>query len=325
MPGIMGSTVSKQRIYASLLALGACILLYRTIMMLSQGALNTLVLWVSILLFAELLLDLSCLLSSIFWWIKNDKNKSRIPLRLGAVAALLHAVRVLIFVLGRVGPWIDFDVRPDQIEMQYTRWTWTGVYFAAILAVLGIIGVIIIWILIRRAKNINYKRVKLGGTNMTDWKLVSKGLLGIYWIMKCNNTENAERTLIDVYSKDFAKEWNGERLLNSGVLMMASYLLFVYPQQADFNTIDFSAIDISKFNIIQEDSDNSESKKFCRRLRNSISHSRFVVDEKANIINFRDEKGDGSDKIEVEIGEVDFGIFIDNFAHTVNRQMIDKT
>lgn len=160
---------------------------------------------------------------------------------------------------------------------------------------------------------------------MTDWKLVSKGLLGIYWIMKCNNIENAGRTIIDVYTEDFAREWNGERLLNSGVLMMASYLLFVYPQQADFDSIDFSAIDISIFNTIQQDSDNSESKKFCRRLRNSISHSRFVVDEETNIINFKDEKRDGSDKIEVEIGVIDFGIFIDNFAHIVNRQMIDKT
>jgi len=98
----MGVNVSKQRLYASLLILGACILLFRTIMMLSQGALDVLVLWVSVLLITELLIDLGCLLSSIFWWIDNDKNKARIPLRLGATAAILHAVRVLIFVFGRV-------------------------------------------------------------------------------------------------------------------------------------------------------------------------------------------------------------------------------
>lgn len=159
---------------------------------------------------------------------------------------------------------------------------------------------------------------------MTDWKLISKGFLGIYWIMECNKTENAERTLIDVYSKHFGKDWNGESLLNSGVLMMSSYLLFVYPQQADFDSIDFSVIDISKFKIIQQDGDNSKSKKFCGRLRNSISHSRFVVDEETNVINFKDNKPDGSDKIEFEIGVVDFGNFIDNFAHTVNEQMIER-
>ena len=149
----MDFTISKQRIYASLLALGASILLSRTITMLSQGALNILVLWVSILLIAELLIDLSCLISSVFWWIKNDKNKAIIPLRLGAAAAILHAIRVLVFVLGRVGPWIDFDVRPEQREMHFTRWTWTEVYFAAALSVLGIIGVIVIWYIIRNRKN----------------------------------------------------------------------------------------------------------------------------------------------------------------------------
>lgn len=148
----MSLTLSRQRLYASLLALGASILLYRTITMLVQGTLNILVLWVSILLIAEMLLDLSCLLSSIRWWIKNDKNKASLPLRFGAAAAVLHAIRVLIFVMGRVGPWIDFDVRPEQRVMHDTRWTWTGVYFAAILSGLGIIGVIVIWTLIRRAR-----------------------------------------------------------------------------------------------------------------------------------------------------------------------------
>jgi len=54
--------------------------------------------------------------------------------------------------MGRVGPWIDFDVRPGQRAMHDARWNRTGVYLAAILAVLGVIGVIIIWILIRRER-----------------------------------------------------------------------------------------------------------------------------------------------------------------------------
>lgn len=148
----MSLNVSKQRFYASLLILGACILLFRTIMMLSQGALGMLVLWVSVLLFAELLVDAGCLLSSVRWWAANDKAYDRLPLRLGAGAAVLHAVRVLIFVLGRVGPWIDFDVRPEQRVLHSARWSWSGLYFAAIMSVLGVIGVIIIWTLRRRAK-----------------------------------------------------------------------------------------------------------------------------------------------------------------------------
>ena len=150
----MGPISSRQRIYASLLALGAGILLYRTITMIVQGSLSVLVLWVSILLIAELLLDLSCLMGSIRWWLKNDKSKSQLPLRLGAAAAILHALRVLVFVMGRIGPWIDFDVRPDQRALHEARWTWTGVYFAAIMSILGLIGVMVIWMLIRRARRI---------------------------------------------------------------------------------------------------------------------------------------------------------------------------
>ncbi len=147
----MKRSISRQRIYASLLALGACILLFRTITMISHS-LNILALWVSILLFIEMLIDVSCLLSTIPWWISRERAKARIPLRLGAAAALFHALRVMVFVLGRVGPCINFDVRPEHMASHAETWTWAGVWFAAIMSVLGVIGVIVIWILIRRAK-----------------------------------------------------------------------------------------------------------------------------------------------------------------------------
>jgi hypothetical protein len=124
--------------------------------MISQGNLSIFVVWVSALLIAELLLDAGCLVSSIRWWIKNDKNYDRTPLRFGAAAAIFHAFRVLVFVVGRLGPWIDFDVKPAHRALHSTRWTYEGVYFAAIMSVLGLIGVLIIWIFRRRAKkNIN--------------------------------------------------------------------------------------------------------------------------------------------------------------------------
>ena len=136
---------SKQRIYASLLFLGACILLFRTLTMVAQGNMGILVLWVSVLLIAELLLDLGCAIFSLVWWIHNDSKKDRIPLLFGAAAALLHAFRVLIFVIGRIGPWINFDVKPEHHALHDTRWNMGEVYFASIMSILGIICVVIIW------------------------------------------------------------------------------------------------------------------------------------------------------------------------------------
>lgn len=156
---------------------------------------------------------------------------------------------------------------------------------------------------------------------MTDWELVSKGLLGLFWIMECNEAENKDKTILDLYSSHFGEKWDGERLLNTGVLMMSSYLLFVYPQQSDFNEIRFEEIDISNFNIISEDNDNSDIKRFCNRIRNSISHAKFQINNQTNIINFKDNKRNNKDKIEFEINIVDFGGFINNFALTAYKQM----
>lgn len=139
---------SRQRIYACLLILGASILLFRTIrMVLIENAFNILVFWVFSLLIVEFLIDLSCVLSSIRWFIFDNSIKARLPLRLGAGAAILHAIRVLIYVLGRTGPWINFDVKQEYHDSYTFKWFW--VYFTAILSILGIVGVIVIWQIIR--------------------------------------------------------------------------------------------------------------------------------------------------------------------------------
>ncbi|MDH3650383.1 MAG: hypothetical protein OEQ53_11910, partial [Saprospiraceae bacterium] len=122
---------SRQRLYAFLLILGATILLVRISILLVGDAFGIFVIWVFCLLLLELLTDLLCLLASIRWWISKDMAKSRAPLRLAAGVVVIHAIRVLVFVLGRIGPWIDFDVRPEQRALHDARWSWEGVYFAA--------------------------------------------------------------------------------------------------------------------------------------------------------------------------------------------------
>ncbi|MFC1920773.1 hypothetical protein ACFLYQ_03500 [Chloroflexota bacterium] len=144
-------TISKQRIYAFLLFLGASLLLFRTVRLIffEQG-LEFLVVWAIILTIVEFIIDFSCIVGSIRWLISNDALKATFPLQLGAAAAIWHAIRVSIYVLGRTGPWINFDVKPIYHSSYSFDWFW--VWFAATLAVLGVIGVIIIWRIRRRAK-----------------------------------------------------------------------------------------------------------------------------------------------------------------------------
>jgi len=113
--------------------------------MIIQGNLSILVPWVSFLLVAELLIDLSCAVFSVIWWISNDASRDSIPLKLGATAAILHAFRVLVFVIGRLGPWIDFEIKPEQRALHYSRGELSWVYFAAVMSILSIIGVVVIW------------------------------------------------------------------------------------------------------------------------------------------------------------------------------------
>ncbi len=145
-------TVRRQRLYAALLGLGASILLSRTIIMLRGGALDVLVGWVSALLVLELLIDTFTLLGSLRWCVTGAERHATPALRFGAAAAILHALRVLVFALGRVEPFLDLDVRPEQRLDHAQPWSWGEVYFASTLSVLGVLGVIAIWRLRGRAR-----------------------------------------------------------------------------------------------------------------------------------------------------------------------------
>ena len=127
---------SRQRTYAILLSVGACILLYRAFSMLFLGnAFQKLVFWVFSLLVIESLVDLTCLITAIRWALADTKEKALLPLRLGAAATILHAIRVLIYVLGRIGPWHNFDLKITYASQSGNLfWIW----FASVLSLLGI-------------------------------------------------------------------------------------------------------------------------------------------------------------------------------------------
>lgn len=134
-----------------LLLAGAGILLYRTVALLARGARKVLQGWVVGLTILEMFLDTVTLVGAARWWRSGRERDASLPLRFGAAATLLHAARVSIFVVGRTGPWVDVDVRPERRADHRERWTWSQVVFAGVMSVLGVFGVLIVWRVRRRS------------------------------------------------------------------------------------------------------------------------------------------------------------------------------
>jgi len=129
----------------TLLLGGAGILLGRTIALLAGGARRVLRPWVVALTWIEMAIDALTMAGALRWLRSGDPRHARLPMRAGAAATLLHAGRVAVFVLGRTGPWRDFDVRTEARADHGERWTWGQVVFAGTLSVSGIVGVVLIW------------------------------------------------------------------------------------------------------------------------------------------------------------------------------------
>ncbi|MFW2381469.1 MAG: hypothetical protein ACN4GZ_06895 [Acidimicrobiales bacterium] len=100
--------------------------------------------WVIGLAGVEFVLDLATLLTSIRWGVTNLRRHRSLPLRLAAAATLLHAARVGVFVLGRLRPFKDFDVRPEHRSSHDQRWNWRQVTFAVVMSLLGVVGVFVV-------------------------------------------------------------------------------------------------------------------------------------------------------------------------------------
>lgn len=144
----------KQRINAGLLMVGVGILIFRTLRMVTlEQAFEILVDWVYVLLIMEFMVDVACFMASLRWFVLSKWKFASTALKLGATAVLLHAFRVLIYVLGRTGPWVNFDVKPEYREAYTFDWFW--IYFAAVLSILGVIAVFVIWHYRRKQRRMN--------------------------------------------------------------------------------------------------------------------------------------------------------------------------
>lgn len=132
------------RRFGTLLLLGASVLLYRTVALLHGGR-GILQSWVLALTLAEMAIDLATIAGAARWCVTRSGSDASLPLRTGAAATVLHALRVSIFVLGRTGPWVDFDVRPERRATHRDRWTWAQVVFAGTMSVFGLVALAAIW------------------------------------------------------------------------------------------------------------------------------------------------------------------------------------
>lgn len=129
---------------------GAAVLVYRTVALLSRAR-TVLAGWVVGLTIVEMVVDVATMVAAARSLTTRAREDGRLALRFGAAATFLHAARVLVFVLGRVGPWRDFDVRPEHRADHRERWTWGGVIFAGAMSALGVLGVGIVWRIRRSA------------------------------------------------------------------------------------------------------------------------------------------------------------------------------
>ena len=152
MPPERGDAPARSRPCGpGLLIVGACVLLYRTVALLAGEARTVLKRWVVALTVMEMVVDVVTVVAAARWWRTRAADHARLPLRVGAVATCLHAARVLVFVLGRTGPWVDFDVRPEHRADHRRRWSWAQVVFAGVMSTLGIIGAVTVWRVRRRS------------------------------------------------------------------------------------------------------------------------------------------------------------------------------
>jgi hypothetical protein len=163
---------------------------------------------------------------------------------------------------------------------------------------------------------------------MADWELIIRGNISLLWIIETMKPENRNRTVSEIL-KHFKNNYENTDPLNDGTLFMAAYLLFLYPQESEFNNIDKSKIDTSDFLIIKNENIKNkiiDSSYIVGRLRNSIAHGHFSIDSEK--ITFEDWVPNKNNRkpnyFKTEIHQKKFGDFINNFMLMVKEQTFNK-
>jgi len=134
------SASKRNRIYAALLMTGASVVAYRAVSMMANGYLSILVSWVAASIVLELCFDVACFLTCIPWLTSGDSSRGSVPLQIFALSTIVHAVRVLVFAMGRLDTrWKDFDVRVEHRDEHGERGNMAQVYFASFMSLVSLV------------------------------------------------------------------------------------------------------------------------------------------------------------------------------------------
>ena len=153
----------------------------------------------------------------------------------------------------------------------------------------------------------------------TDWNLLVQGYLSLNWCQESMMPSNQNKSVSSLLS-EFKDKNEGISPLNIGSMLSAAYLCLMYPQQSEFQSLNFEKIDSSSFVVTEGTSGNSEY--ICRRIRNSLAHARFQVSD--GIFVFFDQKPNGTDKFKAEIKIESFGKFLNEFFFEAKEQYFNQ-
>ncbi len=148
---------------------------------------------------------------------------------------------------------------------------------------------------------------------LADLSIMLQGNLSLLWIQECINPKNENKKMGDLVS-EFRKKNDNVELFNSSIILMASYLFFMYPKEKGFKNVDYKFADTSKFNVLEckEKKEKRDSKYICRRVRNALAHSNVHIAEDG-LITFEDDNRKKTDYFKCTIPHTDFGKFITDF------------
>jgi hypothetical protein len=156
-------------------------------------------------------------------------------------------------------------------------------------------------------------------SSSTDWNILLQGYLSLIWCQNSMAPEDQNKKVSDLLL-EFQNANEGVNPFNIGSVLSAAYICFMYPQQTEFDNLNFQRISTEKFSITL--GNDGDAKYRCRRIRNSLAHARFQIIN--GLFVFKDQKTNGSDKFEITIKVEHFGAFLNDFFHECKNQYFNK-